>query len=277
MQQALQVAIQQLQASSELANDTDFNLEAAILLAHAVNKNRAWLYAWPEHLLEESRQQAFETLIEKRVNGEPVSYLTGTREFWGLPLKVTRDTLIPRPETELLVETALNYVRKKNARVLEMGTGTGAISAALANERPDWQILATDKTAETLKVAQLNLARFSSVTTLTSNWYEQLENQKFDLLISNPPYIETDDPHLQQGDLRFEPRSALAAGKDGLNDIRIITDSCTDFLLTDGFLMLEHGFNQGEAVRQLFSQTGLRNVATLRDLHGHERITLGQR
>ena len=273
----LQSAAQQLKDSSEIETDADCNLEAEILLCHVLEKDRSWLYAWPEHELAAEQQAGFEKLLERRLKGEPVSYITGHREFWGINLVVTSDTLIPRPETELLVETALSCVTQPDANVLELGTGTGAITAALAYENPGWQFLVTDKDPKTLKIAEKNLQKYEKRShTQISDWFEDLIPEPFDLVISNPPYIEEQDSHLQQGDLRFEPRHALASGPDGLDDIRIITQSCKAYLKSGGFLILEHGYNQGTAVPELFQTAGLRNIQTIRDLSGHDRLTIGQ-
>ena len=278
VQQALQDATRQLQASSHLDSDTDFTLEVSVLLCHVLQKNRAWLYAWPEFELAPQQLQTYNQLVSQRRSGEPVSYLTGSREFWALEIKVTPATLIPRPETELLVEAALDYLGDKKALVLELGTGSGAIATALATERPRWQIIATDKQPDTLEIARQNFSRYApQVESIVSNWFENVPDIQFDLIISNPPYLEANDPHLQQGDLRFEPQAALASGADGLDDIRTITHASPKYLQPDGYLMLEHGFNQAHAVQQLFLQAGLRNIHTLKDLAKQSRITLGQR
>jgi release factor glutamine methyltransferase len=253
------------------------SLESAILLAYTLQKDRAWLFAWPEKMLSEQQQQAFENHLNRRLSGEPVSYITGHREFWNLDLKVTTDTLIPRPETELLVETALEKINESNANIIELGTGTGAIAAALATEKPAWQITATDFNATTLQTARENFSRHELIiNTVQSDWFKNIPDEKYHLVISNPPYIEANDPHLKQGDLRFEPISALASGKDGLDAIREITEKAHQHLITDGWLMLEHGYNQGQAVFNLFLLAGFTNIQTLTDLSGNDRITIGQ-
>ena len=255
----------------------DHVLEAAVLLAHAVQKDRSWLFAWPEKELSIQQQQHFENYLQRRLKGEPVSYIAGYREFWGLNLKVSPETLIPRPETELLVETALSKVNEAAANVLELGTGTGAIAVALSTERPAWKILATDTRTSTLTIARENFEKYNmKIDSVLSDWFENTPDEKFDLIISNPPYIESDDPHLKQGDLRYEPLAALASGKDGLDAIRKITQQAAAYLTEKGWLMLEHGYNQGEAVFSLFQKSGFSNIETLNDLSGNDRITIGQ-
>ena len=257
--------------------DTDNALESAVLLAHAVQKDRSWLFAWPEKELSIQQQQHFEKFLQRRLRGEPVSYITGYREFWGMDFKVSPDTLIPRPETELLVETALSKLGTSSAKILELGTGTGAISVALLTERPAWKILATEVNAGTLAIARENFSKYNlEIDSVISNWFENIPHDKFDLIISNPPYIESDDLHLKQGDLRFEPKAALASGKDGLDAIREITQKAATYLTNKGWLMLEHGFNQGNAVFSLLQQCGFSNIETLNDLSGNNRITIGQ-
>ncbi len=273
IRQAEQHGKQQLTATSGI----DSALESSVLLSWTLQKDRAWLFAWPEKELTDQQQLVFESYLQRRMEGEPVSYITGRREFWGLQLKVSPDTLIPRPETELLVETALDRVNQKAARVLELGTGTGAISAAFAIEKPAWKILATDVHSNTLAVARENFDKHNlKIRTALSNWFEGIPDEKFDLIISNPPYIETDDPHLQQGDLRFEPATALVSGKDGLDAIRLISRQAPAYLKDRGWLMLEHGYNQGQAVFNLLQKSGFTSIETLNDYSKINRITIGQ-
>jgi len=273
VRQAQQLGKQKLSEISGI----DHALESTVLLANAVQKDRSWLFAWPEKVLSSQQQKLYESYLQRRLSGEPVSYITGYREFWGLQLKVSPDTLIPRPETEILVETALSRVNKQVANVLELGTGSGAISAALLTERSAWKILATDANSHTLAIARENFDKHHlKIEALLSDWFANIPNEQFDLIISNPPYIESADPHLYQGDLRFEPLSALASGKDGLDAIRIIVHQAGDYLNETGWLMLEHGYNQGDAVSSLFEKSGLTNIETLNDLSENNRITIGQ-
>lgn len=251
--------------------------DAEILLAHCLQKSRTWLFTWPEYEPDTACLITFRQLIEKRRQGMPIAYLTGQREFWTLNLKVTSDTLIPRPETELLVETALEKLDGKQS-LLDLGTGTGAIALAIASERPDLHIAACDISPAALTIAQENARNhhIHNVQFLLSDWFNHLPAQHFDVIAANPPYIETQDPHLQQGDVRFEPISALISGEDGLDDIRHITQIAPQWLKQDGWLILEHGYNQGEAVTQLLQKTNFRNVIRLSDLSGNDRVTCGQ-
>lgn len=276
IQEALTRAVVRLQSNP----DAHPELEARLLLCHILRQPQSHLYAWPEKALESQQLAAYNALIEKRCNGTPIAYLTGAREFWSLTLKVTPDTLIPRPETELLVERALAHLGDcTNARVADLGTGSGAIAAALASERPGWQITATDRSAAALKVAKENFCQLqlSNITCRKGDWYEAvIEDERFDLIVSNPPYIEQDDPHLIQGDLPSEPRKALASGPDGLDDIRHIIQHAPAHLRPGGWLLLEHGFEQGNAVRKLLSQAGFQQICTHLDLAGLERVTEGK-
>lgn len=254
--------------------------EAALLLTHVLERPRSWLYAWPESQVDDAARGRFQTLVKRRRTGEPVAYLTGHREFWSLDLKVTPATLIPRPETELVVERALALIPAgRNARIVDLGTGSGAIAAALASERPQWQILATDAAADTLAIAQENFTRLglSRIDSRLGDWLTPLAGQSFDLILSNPPYVPEQDPHLSRGDLRYEPRTALAAGSDGLADLRRICGEAPQYLAAEGWLVVEHGFDQGPAVRALMAMAELEDIATHRDLGGQERVTEGRK
>ena len=273
VQASLNAAIQALRTTSESPR-----ADAEILLAHCLGKSRTWLFTWADKTLESAVITAFQGLVTKRLRGVPIAHLIGYREFWTLNLKVTPDTLIPRPETELLVETALALLPPTPANVLDLGTGTGAIALSIASERPDCCVTACDFSAAALAVAQENAQShgITNVTFVQSDWFTALPAQRFALIVSNPPYIEAADPHLQQGDVRFEPLSALAAGSDGLDDIRQIIHYAPDWLAHTGWLLLEHGYNQGQAVTALLQERGFQAVRCLRDLAGNERVSLGQ-
>ncbi len=254
-------------------------LDVQVLLAHVLKQTRAYLYTWPERCLDDDQALAFEALLQRRASGEPVAYLTGRKEFWSLPLHVTPSTLIPRPDTELLVEIALElYPGDIPVRVADLGTGTCAIALALGSERPDWTVVATDREEGALQVAEQNRAALGlqNVTLLNSDWFASLTGQTFDLIVSNPPYIEEQDVHLDQGDVRFEPRTALVSGADGLADLRSIIAGASEHLRPQGWLALEHGFQQAEAVRALLTESGFLEVQTRTDLAGLERVTLAR-
>lgn len=272
LQAALKAAVVQLQDSDSA------ELDAQLLMAQVLGKNRSWLYAWPDHQLTASQQQQFETLVQRRHDGEPIAYLCGKRAFWNIELKVTPAVLIPRPETELLVELALQLAPASPGLIADLGTGSGAIALALAGEYPHWQVHATEKSTAAAEVAMLNI-RESGVQNLqlfTGSWCEPLPAHNYHLLLSNPPYIDGADPHLQQGDVRFEPRSALVANDEGLADLRQIAAQATSRLATDGWLLLEHGWQQGEAVRRILAEHGYRDVSTRQDHGSRDRVTLGR-
>ncbi len=261
-----------------LGGSPDAANEAGILLAHVLRRDRSWLFAWPDAQAEEQQAARYRQLVKRRAGGGPVAHLTGVRDFWSLQLEVDRHTLIPRPETEHLVEFALQRLpAKAPLRVVDLGTGSGAIALALAAERPDWRITATDRSAASLSRARKNARRLGlRVDFVQADWLNGVRGP-FDLIISNPPYIAEQDPHLQQGDLRFEPRRALTSGVDGLDDIRRIVDQALPCLARDGWLVLEHGFEQGPACRALLKQGGYGEVGSGRDLAGHERYSYGRK
>lgn len=266
-------------ALAEAAHALGDRLEAEVLLTHALGKPRSWLIAHAGDALDEAQLRAYDALVQRRRLGEPVAYLTGRRGFWSLELEVTPATLIPRPETELLVELALERLPKaQRARVADLGTGSGAIALAIARERPSAQVTATDASADALAVAQRNASshRIANVAFAQGDWLAPLAQQRFDVIVSNPPYIEVHDPHLAQGDLRFEPASALASGEDGLDDIRRIVSQARRHLLPGGWLLLEHGWNQGEAVRTLLEGAGYADVFTAKDLEQRDRVSGGR-
>jgi release factor glutamine methyltransferase len=254
-------------------------IDAEFLLAHYLAKPRAWLYAFSDQSLSDRQAEDFMALANRRVAGEPVAYITGRRGFWSLDLHVSPDTLIPRPETELLVELALEHLPASGpVTVLDLGTGSGAIALALAYERPRSQVTAVDVSGAALAVADRNAAelKLRNLLFIRSHWFAELGGQLFDVIVSNPPYIEAADTHLAQGDLRFEPRSALASGEDGLDDIRVIVAEAPEHLNPNGWLLIEHGWNQGAAIRQLFRAAGFSEIATEQDLEQRDRVTLGR-
>ncbi|MEE4219262.1 MAG: peptide chain release factor N(5)-glutamine methyltransferase [Xanthomonadales bacterium] len=254
-------------------------LEAEVLLMHVLEVERAWLYANSERPVSATAQQRYADLLERRLAGEPVAYLTGVREFWSLPLQVTPDVLIPRPETELLVEAALQRLPDgEEWRVADLGTGSGAVALAIACERPLCEIHATDISAAALAVARGNSERLAPgrVQFHQGSWFEPLEGS-FHLVLSNPPYIREGDPHLETGDCRFEPRLALSPGGDGMDAIRHIASHAVDYLEPGGCLAFEHGFDQGEASRRVLEALSYENIETLRDLESRDRITVGMK
>ena len=270
--------IQSLLNSVELPDSSTPRLDAELLLAQALGKSRGYLHTWPERELEASQHERYQAALARRRAGEPVAYILGRQGFWSLDLDVASHTLIPRPDTELLVETALALLPATPLHVLDLGTGTGAIALALACERPAWQVIGVDRVAEAVALAQGNGIRLQMANArfAESCWFSALAGQRFQLIVSNPPYIAAADPHLSQGDVRFEPSSALVAGIDGLDDIRLIIELAPEHLLAGGWLLLEHGFDQAEAVRELLVQRGFATVESRRDLGGHQRISLGQ-
>ena len=257
-----------------------YHVDAEWLLLHVLGRSRSWLFLHEGDGLGDADAAAFEALVERREAGEPVAYLTGRRGFWTLDLAVTPATLIPRPETELLVELALARIPlDAAARIADLGTGSGAIALAIACERPRAHVFATDASDAALAIARDNARgnRIVNIEFRFGSWFAPLAGERFDLIASNPPYIESDDPHLDEGDLRFEPASALASGADGLDDLRAIASNAASHLEPGGWLLVEHGWNQGEAVRGLFEAAGFIQVHTARDLENRERVTLGRR
>lgn len=265
-----------------LAEGESPRADADVLLCHLLGCRRSYLMTWPERELDAAQQATLQGWLARRLNGEPIAHLVGEREFWSLPLKVSPATLIPRPDTEVLVEQALTRIPQGPCAVLDLGTGTGAIALALKSERPEVDVWAVDRMADAAALARENsVALGLPIEVRDGSWFEPLgepdrdNTPRFAVIVSNPPYIDGADPHLEQGDVRFEPRSALVADDAGLADIRHIVAHAPAYLLTDGWLLLEHGWDQGEAVRQLLRDGGYREVATVRDYGDNDRVTLG--
>ena len=254
-------------------------LDAQVLLAFVLDKETIYLMTWPERVLSQQQQMQFEALIEKRETGQPVAHLTGQREFWSLPLKVNNSTLIPRPDTEVLVEVALDVaVSKESAdlNILDLGTGTGAIIFALASELPNAHCMGVDQSEDAIALAKLNRAHLAlnQVQLEQSNWFDNVSGG-FDIIVCNPPYIDAQDKHLDEGDVRFEPRSALVANEQGLADIRHLCEHAMKYLKAQGCLLFEHGFEQAGAVQVLLKENGFQNVKTYQDYAKNDRVTLG--
>ncbi len=270
--------IASLLRGAELPESPTARLDIELLLAAALGKNRSYLHTWPERIVTTEAAQTFDDYLRRRRGGEPVAYILGQQGFWKLDLEVAPHTLIPRPETELLVETALELLPATPAKVLDLGTGTGAIALALASERGGWQVTAVDRVAEAVALAERNRERLrlGNVRVLESHWYSAVQGERFDMIISNPPYIRAADPHLVAGDVRFEPASALVAGDDGLDDLRTIIAQAPQHLTATGWLLLEHGYDQAAAVRELLAKHDFEQIHSREDLGGHERITLGR-
>lgn len=266
---AAQERAAQLSASSDSPA-----VDIELLLCHVLECNRTFLFTHRDHCLNDAQKLQFEQLLQRRLQGEPIAHLTGSRGFWSLDLEVNATTLIPRPDTECLVEKALELISSSEARVLDLGTGTGAIALALATERSAWSVVAIDRVAEAVNLAERNRqrAKLSNVQILQGSWFEPVKGM-FDLIVSNPPYIDPKDPHLEQGDVRFEPLSALVAEENGLADIRYIATAARAFLLAGGILLFEHGYDQAAAVRQLLADLGYGEIESAQDYGGNDRIT----
>lgn len=272
--QLIRQATRQLAASSPSPR-----LDAEVLLMHVTGLARTALITRAHEPLPPEHEERLQGLFARRARGEPVAYLTGKREFWSLELNVTPDVLIPRPETELLVEQALAHIPDDAEwTVADLGTGSGAIALAIATERPHCRLIATDNSAAALAVARANATRLgvAKVEFRHGEWLKPLAGMRFDVIVSNPPYVRANDPHLTQGDVRFEPESALIAGADGLDTIRCIAADAVSCLRPGGWLLFEHGCDQAQAVRALLESHGYDRVATCRDTAGHERVTAGR-
>lgn len=271
-----------LQQAAQLHESDSARLDVELLLAHVLQASRTYLYTWPEKTLTEQEARHFAQLFARRLRGEPVAHILGQREFWSLPLWVNASTLIPRPDTELLVETALDLfaadTHQQPRNLLDLGTGTGAIALALASEKKHWQCLGVDKFPEAVALAEKNRLhlRLMNARFVQSDWFSALGPTEFDVIVSNPPYIDPQDPHLHQGDLRFEPQSALVADNHGLADLQQIIAQAPDWLRPGGWLLLEHGYNQAQAARNLLAAANFISINSRRDLAGHERVSYAQ-
>jgi release factor glutamine methyltransferase len=274
-----------LQQSPQLADLSDSpRLDIEILLTHILQKNRTYLFTWPEKELTAEQSKTFNEFFARRLTGEPVAHIIGQREFWSLPLMVNNSTLIPRPDTELLVEATLGLfaedVINQKRRLLDLGTGTGAIVLALAHEKKSWQCVGVDKELAAVELAEKNRTQLNlpNVKIQQSDWFSVLVGEEpFDIIVSNPPYIDPNDEHLSEGDVRFEPLSALIADNNGLADLEYIIAHAPQYLTVNGWLLVEHGYDQGSAVRDLFTANNFDQVNTFRDFGGNERVTLGRK
>jgi len=263
----------QLAALSDSAD-----LDTALLLCHCLSKPRSYLYSWPERELTAIELAQFEALFARRLAGEPIAHILGHRDFWSLSLAVSPASLIPRPDTECLVERALEVIdAQQQPLILDLGTGTGAIALALASERADAQVLGLDCVAEAVALAESNRAALglTNVRFQQSTWFADAGSSLYQLIVSNPPYIDAEDPHLLEGDVRFEPRSALVAADGGMADLKHIISHAPSYLVAGGVLLLEHGFQQAAAVREVLSERGFSGVESRRDYGGNERISWG--
>ena len=270
----------------QLAGSPSPRVDAEVLMEFATGRSRTWLYTWGDSECPTWEHARFDALIAARAQGQPVAYLTGEREFWGLPLATSPTTLIPRPDTETLVEAALARAGTPTGRLLDLGTGTGAIALAFASEKPDWQVVGVDVRPEAVALAADNARtlNITNATFLVSDWFSAFTlsspsasspGSTFEIIVSNPPYIAADDPHLGQGDVRFEPRSALVAEADGMADLLHLITTAQAFLSPGGWLVLEHGYQQAPSVRQALKLAGYQSVESVQDIGGHERVTLG--
>lgn len=253
-------------------------LDVECLLLHVLKKPRAFLYAHGDESLNDPQLAAFQTLLHDRLKGTPIAYIIGEREFWSKSVWVTPDTLIPRPETECLIEVALSLLGSRDdCIVLDLGTGSGAIAIALASEKPTWTIYATDKSHAALQIANKNIQRYDlkNIQLIHSDWFKNIPVRPFHLIISNPPYLAAHDPHQYQGGLQFEPKEALLSGTDGLDAIRVIVQTSKHYLHHNGLLLIEHGYDQHAQVREIFDLAGYKNINSWEDAHKIKRACGG--
>lgn len=251
-------------------------LDCQILLAHILEKPNSYIYTWPEQLLTKAQKSEYLSLLSRRVSGEPIAYIVGTKEFWSLTLNVSPATLIPRPDTEVLIEQVLDNHHCSSLSCLDLGTGTGAIALALASEHSHWAIDAVDYSGDAVALAQRNASQLmlSQVNVFQSDWFDNIPKDNcYDLIVSNPPYIDPIDEHLSQGDVQFEPKSALISDQDGLHDIIQIIRGAKNYLHKNGWLYLEHGYQQAHAVRQIFKEYGYSDIRTVKDYNGNDRVS----
>ena len=271
--QLIEDAIKQLEPVSDSAR-----LDVELLLCATLKKDHSFLRAWPEHELNQQQLKSFQEKLKQRLEGEPIAHILGERGFWSLNLTVTADTLIPRPDTERLVELALDIIPETAQwKILDLGTGTGAIALSLAKEKPNCFITATDQSFAALNIAKQNALKnqISNIEFIQSDWFEELENKQFNMIVSNPPYIKESDPHLNQGDVRFEPRSALTSGADGLDDIRRIIKGSLEYLNKGGALLIEHGYDQADEVCNLLKASHFTKVSDFKDDNDNPRVAIG--
>nr|WP_300311012.1 peptide chain release factor N(5)-glutamine methyltransferase [Halomonas sp.] len=274
----IDVLLSRAAARLQQAGSGTSRLDAEVIATHVLKVDRTWLYTWGDRTMDVLARARFEALVGARAEGQPVAYLTGEREFWGLALETSRATLIPRPDTETLVEAALTRAETATGALLDLGTGTGAIALAFASERPGWRVKGLDLSPEAVALATRNAKRHGLQAVFrVSDWFAALDDaENFELIVSNPPYIDAEDPHLNQGDVRFEPSSALIAADGGLADLRRIAQGAQRHLVPNGWLLVEHGYQQGPVVRELLAASGYADVKSLPDLAGNERVTVGR-